>query len=100
MSRQALTANLLSTGAAVFYTADGQWSAYWSEAAFYSAEEGDKLLHTIKASPYLKDVADLYLIDVDEEQDPPMPVRYRECLRVYGPSIRPDLQRPLSPAAE
>ena len=79
-----LTANSLTTGEVVFWTAGG-WSVRFADAERFTEEaEADAALASAEGQPTVA-VAP-YLIDVEDLDGHWVPVAYRERLRALGPS--------------
>lgn len=92
MTLQVVTANRLDDGLAVFYTKEGQWSSSITEASVVGAEnDASDLLAQASSVDNKLIVVGPYLIDVEEQNGEPVPVRYREMIRTKGPSVRPDV---------
>lgn len=90
MTQQVVTANRLSDGAVVYFTVDGQWSIWLSEAGIgESARQADTLLACAQATVNSNEVVEPYLIDVRNEGSTIKPVRYREAIRSKGPTTHP-----------
>jgi len=89
---QVVTANRLTDGIVVFFTAQSGWSDGINDAAVATtAEQGQKLLDAAQADVLARKVVEPYLIDVRTGDGSIEPVRYRERIRALGPTIRPDL---------
>lgn len=85
---QAITANHLTHGHVLFFTAGGGWSGDISDAALYS--DADSLAAGLALSQ--KDetegnVVAVYEIDVTLEDGTAVPTKLRERIRVDGPSV-------------
>lgn len=95
MNLQILTANDLRSGRVVYYTSDGEWSAYITDAQIARDElAADRLITKGEQAEQSQAVVGAYLIDLDPEYDLPVPVRFREKLRVGGPSIHQSFKKP------
>lgn len=97
---QIVTANSLIDGDVVFRAADGAWvrdvnaagvlaDKAAAEAAFAAAGED------VKAAK----VVDIALIDVKVEGAAIVPVRLRERIRAFGPTVKSDHRADLKPVA-
>jgi|APTNR8051073442_1049403.scaffolds.fasta_scaffold00410_7 hypothetical protein len=91
MPQQVLTANRLSDGAVVFLDAEGRWSE--RIAAARVAEKADAQALTNAGEATAAEVVAPYLIDVTLEAEGPRPLRYRERIRAFGPSIHPEFAK-------
>tara|TARA_R110001599_G_scaffold85916_1_gene230611 strand:+ start:7464 stop:7817 length:354 start_codon:yes stop_codon:yes gene_type:complete len=96
MTAQIATANRLTDGLVVFLGYDGEWSKDIEDARI--AEREDDLADLLCEAEATRDVVGAYLIDI-EVQVPETgarvlyPLRYRERIRAYGPSIHPAFAR-------
>ncbi len=96
MSLKILTANDLRNGRVVFATGENDWSPVISRAHISNDNETDeKLLSIGKQAVDRQIIVEPFLIDITIENGLPAPVRFREQLRVCGPSVRPEFSRPL-----
>ncbi len=94
---KALTANRLRNGETLYYTAAGEWSAHVSQARVVTTQEGADELAKIGAAAYAANqVIDVNVVDVDP-QGIHKPVDIREVIRATGPTVRPDLNKTMSP---
>lgn len=94
MSDQVLTANRLSDGAVVYLTENGAWSEWIAESriAGDAAASAALLADGLEATD--GQVADLpYLIDVTTDEGNLRPLRYRERIRAFGPSVHPGFNK-------
>lgn len=92
MADQVLTANRLRDGAVVYLTATGAWSEAITESRVaHNADASARLLADglDVAEGQLADPP--YLIDVTTGGRGVRPLRYREQLRAFGPSVHPEL---------
>ncbi|MEQ8666254.1 MAG: DUF2849 domain-containing protein [Rhodospirillales bacterium] len=90
MTQQVVTANRLTDGAVVYFTVDGQWSIWLSEAGIAESEtEGEALLASAQEAVDANVVVEPYLIEVRSEGSTIKPVRYREAIRSKGPTTHP-----------
>jgi len=90
---QLVTANRLLDGLVVYFDDQLRWSENINDAQLVrSKEEADDFLEKGRAA-VAHDVVEPYLIDVEIENGSIVPVRYREKLRILGPSVRLDLGR-------
>jgi len=96
MTKQVLTANDLRSGGVVFLTPKGDWSPY---IAMASVSDNCCSAEQLEAQGQ-RSVADQlivgpFLIDVNTESGVPSPVRFREQLRVNGPSVIAEFRKPV-----
>jgi hypothetical protein len=91
MPQQVLTANRLSDGVVVFLDANGRWSEHIAAARL--AEKADAEALTEAGDARGDEVVAPYLIDVALEAQGPKPLRYRERIRAFGPSIHPQFAK-------
>lgn len=89
-----ITANRLRDGAVVFLAADATWSTRTADAIVARTPEAEaELLAQAAAAVRACAVIDANAIDVDAAA-PERPLRLRETIRRFGPTVRPDLGRP------
>ncbi|MBL8661027.1 MAG: DUF2849 domain-containing protein [Rhodospirillales bacterium] len=92
---QVLTANRLSDGKVVFFSADGGWDERIDRARVVAKADGEALMAA--AAGTVGEVVEPYLIDVDIVAEGgsagPVPRRYRERIRAFGPSIHPQFAK-------
>lgn len=86
---KAVTGNRLSDGAVVYLTNEDQWTEKFANAARFVTEDGPDVLEA--AQTRSAEIADVYLIDIDEEGALSGRAVVRETIRTLGPSVRPDL---------
>lgn len=91
MPHQVLTANRLSDGAVVFLAAGGRWTEHIAAASIAEKAEAEALAKAGEARA--GEVIAPYLIDVALEAEGPRPLRYRERIRAFGPSIHPQFAK-------
>lgn len=84
-----VTGNRLSDGAVVYLADDDQWTSYLGQAARF--EDGDAAPVLAAAQARTTEIADAYLIDVDEDAAPAGRQALRETIRKSGPTVRRDL---------
>lgn len=95
-TQHVITANRLHDGAVVYFTAEGQWSIWLSEAAIARSEQEDEaLLANAQAGDADDQVIEPYSIEVRAEGSTVKPVRYREAIRAKGPTTHPHHSRTL-----
>lgn len=84
---QIVTANRLSTGDVVYLTKGSGWSRDIADAAVApNAEAGAALLADATAQAKLNIVVEPYLVPVDADAAPPLPIQFRERIRAFGPT--------------
>ena len=87
-----LTGNRLRDGRTVYYTGS-DWSLYVTEAEVAHTPASAEALAKIGAAAYAANqIIDVAVVDVNETT----PVRLRELIRATGPTVRPDLNKPVS----
>ena len=92
-----LTANMLRNGETVYYTAAGAWSLYVTEAKVATTAEDAEALAKIGADAYAANqVIDVAVIDVTPGSEV-KPSHIREVIRATGPTVRTDLNKPVTP---
>lgn len=99
MTGQALTANRLVDGDVVYFTVGGGWDTYIEAARIAHGKEDAAALEAIGIQAAADQiVVGPYLIDMGEEGGRLVPQRFRERIRAYGPSNRPDLAKHATPS--
>jgi sulfite reductase (NADPH) hemoprotein beta-component len=94
MTAKVLTANRLIDGDVVYFTAAGAWDTRIEESRIATTKDEAAALDAIGAQAVADQlVVAPYLIEVAEEAGGITPLRYREHIRAYGPSNRPDLAK-------
>ncbi len=90
---QAVTANRLTDGEVVYFTADGQWAENFTAAEVVEgAEAADALFARATPADFESRVLGAYLFEVLEEGAAGYkPASVRENIRAKGPTIRLDL---------
>ena len=103
---QVVIASRLSDGLVVFLreTSDAggvDWVLQLSDAEVAADEErAAALLASGEVDAEAnQSVVDIYLIDVKEEGGKLRPTKYRELIRCFGPSMRPDFGKQAEPSA-
>ncbi len=86
--QQVFTANRLTDGRVVYLTAAGDWSEDIAEG-FLCANEDELSDYQRRAelAAVADEIVEPYAIDVQHGPDGARPVRYREVIRAFGPSI-------------
>ncbi len=93
-----LTANRLRDGETVYYTARGDWSPYVTEAKVAATpEEMESLTKVGEGAIKANQVVDVNLVDVNSNGQL-RPSHIREVIRATGPTVRLDLNKPVTPA--
>lgn len=88
---KAVTANRLDDGAVVYLGDDDRWKLSLADAARFSDDDAKPVLEA--ALSRRKEIADAYLIDIEEDGALTGRETLRETIRKSGPSVRPDLAR-------
>lgn len=86
---KAVTANRLDDGAVVYLKDDESWTGDLAAAASFGEEAAKAALEAAQARA--TEIADAYLIDVDDNGAPAGRETLRETIRKSGPTVRPDL---------
>ena len=88
MALQMITANRLTDGAVVFLASGDCWVERFEEGRLARDEaEAGVLLQAAEAAVARAQVVGPYLIEVSEQNGRLLPARYREHIRVQGPSV-------------
>lgn len=88
MALQMITANRLTDGAVVFLAAGGRWVEQFQGGRIAVDEtEAARLQQEADAAVVSAEVVGPYLIEVGEKDGRLEPRRYRERIRVQGPSV-------------
>jgi len=88
MALQMITANRLTDGAVVFLAGDERWVERFEEGRLIGDEaESAALQQAVEAAVARAEVVGPYLIEVSEQSGRLLPARYRERIRVQGPSV-------------
>ncbi len=94
--QQVITANRLTDGVVVFRAADGQWTTDFAKAAVYEGTPLETALAEAMAQE-ATEVVGPYAFPLSDAET--RPDHLRERIRATGPTVRPDLARPLSETA-
>jgi hypothetical protein len=95
-----LTANRLTDGEAVWFSADQRWSETIADAEIANDKDADARLEAIGKAAYdNNEVVDVNLIDVQLVDGAIRANRLREQIRAAGPTNRNDLGKQARPAA-
>ena len=86
---KAVTGNRLADGAVVYLNDEDQWTTHLCAAARFADDDADPVLAA--AQSRVGEIADAYLIDVDERGEPAGRAVIRETIRGAGPTVRLDL---------
>ena len=82
-----ITANRLSDGAVVYLAAEG-WLTEIARAAVLSAQDAIEAgLDAAARAVANREIVDTSAIDVTVEETGPVPVRLRERIRAFGPTV-------------
>jgi len=95
MTLKILTANNLLTGGVVYLTSQDSWSSFISQAQVsddLGKIKGLEMAGLRAESEQI--VVGSYLVEVAIENGIPQPIRFRERLRVSGPSVRSEFSKP------
>jgi len=96
MALQILTANSLLTGGVVYLTSQNNWSSFISLAQVSDGADTIKRLESTGLRAEAEQIiVGPFLIDVTVENDIPRPTRFRERLRVNGPSVHAAFSKPI-----
>ena len=89
---QMITANRLSDGAVVYFTAGKGWSVSFTDGAVWNDEEGaEAALTESKESVKARIVVEPYLFDIALTDAGPKPTSARERIRAdHKPTFEPD----------
>ena len=83
-----ITANILTDGVTVYFTAENGWTETLSGARFFTDKsEAEKLLGTAEQDVARLVVVEPYLMDAELGEAGPLPVSARERIRANGPTI-------------
>lgn len=86
---KAVTGNRLDDGVVVYLADDDRWTSDLASAARF--EDGDAKDVLAAAQKRVKEIADAYLIEVDDSGAPAGRETLRETIRKSGPTVRLDL---------
>lgn len=86
-----VTANRLDDGAVVYLGDDDRWTLSQSAAAKFSNDDAKSVLAA--AQSRITEIADAYLVDVDDDGALTGRETLRESIRRKGPTVREDLNR-------
>lgn len=86
-----VTANRLSDGAVVYLGDDDQWIEALGAAARFADQDAQSVLAGVQTR--VTEIADVYLVDVDEGGALTGRETLRETIRRRGPTVREDLNR-------
>ncbi len=86
---KAVTGNRLTDGAVVYLSDDDLWVETFSDAARFQGD--DALAVLAAAQSRTGEIADAYLIDVDDAGAIDGRAKIRETIRTAGPTVRADL---------
>ncbi len=92
MASQMITANRLSDGMVVYFTAGKGWSETFAQGAVWNDKESaETALNESKESVKARIVVEPYLFDVAVTDAGPKPTSARERIRAdHNPSVAPD----------
>ncbi|WP_293863547.1 DUF2849 domain-containing protein [uncultured Alsobacter sp.] len=84
-----ISANDAGDGRTVYRTADSRWTRDIAEARIETSQAGAEALLAICTADSAVRVVDPYLVEVVIQDGHVRPVRYRELIRVEGPTVDP-----------
>ncbi len=87
MTQQMLTANRLSDGAVVYYRSCGGWSGDIQAGHVVSDDQSEALEAQGQIGLAANIVVAPYLIDIEGARGDYTPVRLRERIRAFGPTV-------------
>ncbi|MBI1986114.1 MAG: DUF2849 domain-containing protein [Rhodospirillales bacterium] len=94
MTLHIITGNRLTDGVVVFLATDGGWTeTLASSRVIENDDELAQMKALADAAAKAAIVVEPYPIDVTRDGGEIRPVRYRERIRAYGPSIHPDFAK-------
>lgn len=87
-----LTANDLLSGDVVYFTKARKWSRSLDDALLADTPEDVKVLEALVTSGEVEAAtASAYVVDLTRQDDGKVrPAHYREAIRTFGPTVRPD----------
>lgn len=88
---KAVTGNRLDDGAVVYLNDEDQWTVHFCAAAHFSDDDAAAVLAA--AQTRICEIADAYIVDVDDEGSLSGRGLIRESIRSAGPTVRADLAR-------
>lgn len=88
---QAIAANRLLDGTAVWLGADHRWVEDVGLAGRFHGAEIERALDAARRDVTALRVVDVYPLDVVEVEGRTVPTHSRERMKALGPSVRPDL---------
>lgn len=95
MSFNILTANDLLSGGVVYLTSQNNWSPFISQAHVSDGAATNEHLESVGYQAEAEQIiVGPFLIAVTIENGIPRPTRFRERLRVNGPSVRSEFSKP------
>ena len=98
---QAVTANRLSDGEVVYWSADDKWVERFTDAAIADgAEASDALLERAMPADFEAHVLEPYLFEVLADGNFYKPASVRETIRAAGPTVRLDLGKQAETGSE
>lgn len=88
MTTHVITANRLADGLVVFFSPPGNWSTDISAGHVTSSEDAERTLHRMLSDTEVSTyVVGPYAIEVETLGGDVRPIRYRERIRLIGPSV-------------
>jgi len=96
MTFKILTANNLLSGGVVYLTSKNSWSPFISQAQVSDDVDTIERLETTGLRAEAEQIiVGPFLVAVTIENGIPLPTRFRERLRVNGPSVRSEFSKPI-----
>ena len=96
MKYQILTASHLKTGQVIFLNEDNEWTNSLNNVRYATDKESAARLEAQgEQAVQWNEIIGPYLIDVTIEGDKAVPVRFREQLRIFGPSTHQQFSKPV-----
>ena len=81
------TANRLRDGRVVWLTAAGEWSERIAAAACFPPDTTEAAQALAKQGEQRQEVVGAYAVEVSQQAGTPRPLKFRERLRIAGPSV-------------
>ncbi len=94
MALQVFTGSRVSDGIVVFMDGDGGWTEAIARSGLIADDETmARMTEWAETAAADAVVVDPYPIEVSDEGTDIRPVRYRERIRAYGPSVHPEFAK-------
>ncbi|NNE42131.1 MAG: DUF2849 domain-containing protein [Marinicaulis sp.] len=88
---KAITGNRLDDGAVVYLNDEDEWTTHFCASAKFADEDAENVFQAVQKRT--DEIAEFFLIDVDEDGVLAGRKIIRETIRSVGPTVRPDLGR-------